>query len=306
MKTILITGASGFIGQNLAKEFKNEHTIIGLDTDIAGSAYCEKFYDVNIVQYDKIEEIIAKHAPDIIIHTAAMKSLARCETEKDNAYMINTKASLYLNDLSQKIGAKFIFISSDQVFHGDKPLSEITTKTDPINYYGITKSIAEEEIIKNNSAAICRTALVFGTIPENQQQAFIKLRDNTKLVVQGYIVDHVNYRLRNHKEIILPSDEYCSPTSSGLLVKQVRTIIEKDLNGIFHCCGGERISTFEFGRKIAKKFGLDIALISPEPSGDILRPKDVSMDTKSSQSSLGFEFPNIDTMLETVEVYNDN
>ena len=306
MKTILITGISGFIGQDLGKQLRSNYNIIGIDLNTTTLECCNIFYKVDITDYDKINELIKKHKPCVIIHTAAMKDLKMCETDKEIAYKVNTEASINLNNISKYINAKFIFVSSDQVFYGNKSLSATSAKKNPLNYYGITKSMAEDEIINNASAAICRTALVFGKIPQNKVLSFMEIRNNPKLVIQSYIVDHVYYKLTNNEEINLPANEYCSPTSVDLLVLQIKTIIEQDLNGIFHCCGGERISRFELGKKIATKFGLNKSLIIPISSKDLLRPKDVSLDITSSQKALGFKFFNIDNMLNKIEVYNDS
>lgn len=89
-----------------------------------------------------------------------------------------------------------------------------------------------------------------------------------------------------------------SPTSVELIYRQIKEVINKNISGILHCCGGERISRYEFGLKIAKFYNLDSQYISPEDSNDPLRPKDVSLNVKESQKKLGFIFDNIEEMLK--------
>ena len=124
------------------------------------------------------------------------------------------------------------------------------------------------------------------------------LKKNDKLLVQGFIIDHIIYKLKSREKIILPQNEYMSPTSVELIYRHIKEVINKNINGILHCCGGERISRYEFGLKIAKFYNLDSQYISPEDSNDPLRPKDVSLNVEESQKKLGFIFDNIEEMLK--------
>ena len=126
-------------------------------------------------------------------------------------------------------------------------------------------------------------------------------------MVQGYIIDHVKYLLENGRKIILPKNEYCNPTNNHTLFRQLSKIIKEDLSGVFHCCGGERISRYDFGIKIAKIFKLDFSLIDPSSSNDTLRPKDVSLNFDYSSKELDLKFPNMDEMIKQVlEEKNEN
>ena len=296
-KNILITGASGFIGEYLSKKFSEDYNVIGMDIKDNKKSFFKKFYSGDICDNQLLDKIFSEEEIDYVIHSAAGKHLIWCEENKEAANKSNFLATKEIYQRTKKTGAKLLFISSDQVFDGKVgDYSESSTKN-AINYYGKLKDFCEEVLIKDPNVAICRAALVFGKIPANQKEFFNEIREKDFLGVQGYIVDHVLYKLKNNEKIILPEDEFCSPTSNPLLFRQLRSIIEKNLGGIFHCCGGEKVSRYEFGKKIARLFNLDENFIDSGFSGDPLRPKDVSMEFKESEKSMGIKFPKLNEMI---------
>lgn len=299
-KRILITGINGFIGQYIGKELVKDFQIIGLDIVDDKEKIWDKFYLGDIRDRNLLEEIFLQNKIDIVIHLGAEKALIKCENNKKECYEINYQATMDLYRLSKKHQAKFLFISSDQVFDGKLGNYKEDSLCSPINYYGELKLKVENDLLKekDKNITICRTALDFGKIPENQREIFDSVKKNDKLLVQGFIIDHIIYKLKSREKIILPQNEYMSPTSVELIYRQIKEVINKNINGILHCCGGERISRYEFGLKIAKFYNLDSQYISPEDSNDPLRPKDVSLNVEESQKKLGFIFDNIEEMLK--------
>lgn len=300
-KTILITGSRGFIAEGFIEKYHSYYNLIGVDKKIKEGRKEIIEYKADICDTDLIIEIIKKHNVQYIIHTAAEKSLISCENNKMQAYNLNYVATIELANRSQKLGVKFIFISSDQVFDGRKGEYKETENVKAINYYGQLKIMAERELIKINSSSICRTALVFGKIPKEQKDYFDSIKIKRELAVQGYIVQQTKYCLENEVNINLPADEFVSPTHVNLLAKQIQCTIEKNVCGILHCCGKDCISRYEMGCRIAEKYNLDCAFINGESGTNPLRPKNVSLDCKITEKKLGFEFPSFAQMLEDNE-----
>ena len=175
MKTILITGSSGFIGEYLAKKFKEFYKVIGIDKNNDHQKNCHLFYKSDIRDFKKIKKCFEENKIDYIIHLAAEKSVLRCEENKDLAFKINFEASKFIYELSKKHGSKFIFMSSDQVFDGEKGDFFEDDPISPINYYGKLKADMEKvityDLMKKSflNSVICRTALDFGKIPTIQK-----------------------------------------------------------------------------------------------------------------------------------------
>jgi len=206
--------------------------------------------------------------------------------------------------LSKEFNSKFIFISSDIVFNGLKGNYSEKDKTSPINQYGKLKDLCEKFLMKQKDVAICRTALVFGRIPENQREYFKEILKKEELVVQGFLVEHVLSKLKKNLPISLAENEYCNPTGNKTLAKQISAVIRNDASGIIHCCGKSKISKYEFGKKVAKLFNLDSRLIKRIFSNEVIRPKDVTLNTKYSQNKLKISFPEIEEMI--LEEYNED
>ncbi len=296
--SILITGSSGFIGQYLASKFCKNFRVIGIDIETIKKNYCDYFYKLDIRNTKELQKIFKNHKVDYVIHSAAAKDLLWCENNKNEAYDINFFSSIKLCALSRKNKAKFIYISSDQVFDGKSKNSEENSNKNPINYYGILKNMVENEIVDYKNVTICRTAMVFGNIPKNQAKLFNKIKSENTLKVQSFIVQHLIYKLSKNQEIILPRDEYCNPTSNMLFFRQIENVIEKNLSGMLHLCGGERISRYNFGKEIAKIYNLNKKLIVPLKVNNPLRPKDVSMSFYKTQKKLGIRFSKITKMIQ--------
>lgn len=299
-KIVLITGSSGFIGSYLAQKLSKEYIVIGIDLSEDTQNNCFLSYSTDIIDYAKINDIFSFFNFDYVIHTAAEKTLQKCENYKEHAYKTNCLATFNLFEHAKQQNAEFIYISSDQIFDGSNGMYTENSNTCPINNYGYTKAICEE-FLKHSSAAICRTALVFGEIPLSRASHFSEVKDLATLEVQSFFVQQTKYRLENNKEILLPSDEYVSPTHINLLYRQINVIMKKRLSGVFHCCGSERISRYEFGEAIASFYGLDCKLINGAPTSDKLRPKDVSLNIKQTEKIIGFKFDDIKMMLSLME-----
>jgi dTDP-4-dehydrorhamnose reductase len=305
MKNILVTGSSGFVGYYIGRVFKN-YNLIGIDLDDKGSKQYNYFYNGTILDFKMLKKVFLEHKIDIVIHAAAIKDLKVCEKKMKESEKVNVIATKQLLKLTKENKAKFIFISSDQVFDGLDGNYDETSILNPINFYGITKKKCEEFLSNYKNVAICRTAFVFGKIPDNQGDILEKIGDSDTLVIQGYIVEHIIKRLNDNRRIYLPENEYMNPTSGELLARQLISIIEKEVCGIFHCCGSERISRYNFGLKIAKFYNLNQSLISPVLGNDELRPKDVSMKYAITKSKIGDMFNTIEEMLSEIDIKNES
>ncbi|MFT4303533.1 MAG: SDR family oxidoreductase [Candidatus Woesearchaeota archaeon] len=299
MNNILVTGSAGFIGYHISQVFTN-YILIGLDQESYKNNAYSQIYTGCITNTKLIANIMDKHNIDIVIHTAAIKSIKECEQDKSKAEQINVNATKEILKLARKHNARFIYISSDQVFNGKEGNYKEQAQLEPINYYGTTKMRCEKIVAEYDKGVICRTSMVFGLIPPNQKNVLKEIVTQETLIVQGFIIQHVLARLKENKQIYLPNDEFMNPTSGNLLARQLVAVITHNVSGIIHCCGSERISRFNFGIQIANKYNLDKTLIKSIIGNDPLRPKDVSLESSFTQKKLNMKFDNINEMLSDI------
>ncbi|MDR0911838.1 MAG: NAD(P)-dependent oxidoreductase [Methanobrevibacter sp.] len=105
---------------------------------------------LDITNIEELKETSNEKKPDIVINVAAYTDVDGCETNRELAYNVNAIGPKNLAISCNEIGAKLVHISTDYVFHGENtvPYTE-EDETDPINYYGETKLVAEQFIQKN-------------------------------------------------------------------------------------------------------------------------------------------------------------
>lgn len=156
-KNILLVGAQGQVGQELAK------TLAGLPQ--LGSVIAVGRETLDLTDLDAIATQVANTHPSLIINAAAYTAVDKAESEPELAYRINATAPQALAEAAEKCGAALVHISTDYVFAGTagSPRCE-TDATGPLGVYGQTK-LAGEEAIRSTleNHIILRTAWVYGT-----------------------------------------------------------------------------------------------------------------------------------------------
>ena len=285
---VLVTGGSSTPGYRIIQEFAkagyrviaqyNEHEI----PEIEGVERVR----LDLRESNKLTDLVNSVKPDIIIHTAAMGDVDRCEIEKELAWKVNVEAPLTLAKEVSKFNAFLLYLSTDYVFDGERGLYKEDDVPNPVNYYGLTKLIAEN-IIKSalSNYSIVRTSQIYG---------FGLGRVNfARAVVES---------LSRGQKVRAFIDQWLSPTLNTLLAKVVRELVEIEYVGIIHVAG-ERINRCDFARAIAKKFGFDEKLIETITMRDIQfkarRPRDSSLDVSRARSIVKTDFYTLENSLNT-------
>jgi len=228
---------------------------------------------------------IKKVNPDAVIHCAAFTNVDGCEIQKEKAWEVNVTGTENVAKACQNIGAKMIYVSTDFVFDGKKGMYKETDETNPINYYGKTKLEGEkrvQEICKNY--VIARTSVLYGW--------------HERLNFVTWVIE----QLKNKNKINIVTDQYTSPTFADNLAEVLLEVAEKDIQGLYHVAGSERISRYDFALKIADRFDLDKSLITPILSKELNqkaeRPKDSSLCVEKIKNKVDTKLLNIEEGLE--------
>lgn len=277
---ILITGSSGFVGKDLFEELKTSHEVAGIDRN--KSEWADR--EIDLTNEKAVKTTIEEIKPDIIIHSAALTNVDYCEAHREEAYAINVGSTKHLVDIVRNTRVKFIFISSDYVYEGDKGNFDEKSPTRPINWYGQNKLDAERVIQTLKDYVILRTGVVFGWDTKGKN-FFMQLYENQK----------------NKKEMRVPIDQISNPTYIELLEEIIARSIEKKLKGLFVSTGPESIGRYDFALKIADTFGFDKSLIIPIKTKELgqvaKRPLNCGTNSKKLQDALGVKFPSLNESL---------
>lgn len=260
---VLIIGGSGLLGMKLREVFEeNNYDVYASfhNNPIAG----KNCFQMDITQKDDVFHVLEKASPDVVVHTAAYTNVDGCEKNRRQAFDVNVRGTENVASAVEKIGAKFVYISTDYVFDGEKGFYKEDDLANPVNYYGLTK-LEGEEVVKKicSNFVIARTSVLYGS---------------NKMNFVTWIID----QLEKGEQVNIVTDQYVSPTLNVDLAEQLMGLIEEDSSGVFHAAGGERISRYDFTMVVADVFGLDKGLISPVRMEDFnwlaKRPVDSSLD----------------------------
>ena len=276
---ILITGASGYVGSNLRKYLKYKgYDVYGLTSKEVQE---EKIYRMDITNPQNLFNVINDIKPDIIMHTAAVSSLNKCEKNPELAMKINVGTTRNIINAINNVNhaVKLIFMSSDYVFDGKKGNYKEDNEVNPHTVYGKTKALSEIDIRNNlENYIICRSANIYGR--------------------GGNFFNFILDALEQKKTIDVLDDAFFTPTYIDYLLDSIKELVEIDYKGIIHVAGREKISRHGFALKIAETLGKDKTLIKPvkEIKG-ILIAKDSSLNCGYSQKILKNLCPSIEESL---------
>src|SRR5215510_3156925 len=177
---VAVTGARGLLGSRLCLELWNRgHEVVGLlrqpmpaapPPEVAHSRRRPFEYRLcDLTDAPALEAIVAEVHPEIIINSASMTDVDRCERNPDLAYASNVAAAAHLCRAAREIGAQLIHVSTDYVFDGESGPYGEEDVPNPRGTYAITKYMAEQAVrVLAPSWTIARTAVVYGWPPSSR------------------------------------------------------------------------------------------------------------------------------------------
>lgn len=159
MKNVMITGGAGYIGTHTAVELLNKNynviiydnlsnsSKIAVDrvSDITGKEIT--FYEADILDKEKLKEVLVKEKIDVLIHCAALKSVGESVNKPLEYYHNNITGTLTTLEAMKEVGVKNIIFSSSATVYGNPksvPITEDFPKGECTNPYGWSKSMMEQ------------------------------------------------------------------------------------------------------------------------------------------------------------------
>lgn len=265
MRTLLITGASGYLGWHLSKIAQTDWQVHGTYLTQPLALPGVTAHPLDLTDHGALEALVQRLQPDAVIHLAAQSKPNRCEQDPETAYRINVTATRSLAGICARLHIPAVLTSTDLVFDGQAAPYQESDRPAPINCYGRQKAEAEQCFLKLHPAGtVCRMPLMFGG-PTPQATSFI----------QDFLAI-----LRRGEPLRLFTDEYRTPAYIEDAAWGLLLALEKG-QGLLHLGGPERISRYGLGLQMADAFGLPRDLILPCRQADVpmmaRRPPDVSL-----------------------------
>ncbi len=267
---VLITGSSGFLGEELkkllSKKKYNCNFLVRKNKKKLNHFYCPLQNHKNLIK------IVNKLKPDVIVNLAAEVNFKK---KTKNMYNVNSKPLKIFSNYCFK-EKKYLIQSSGTLVNGDHKLYSHKTKLKPINHYGKSKLLAEKYIIKSKCAfAILR----FGGIYGEKGPSHLGINNFIRNAIKGKSQQFTG-NPRSKRNYIYVRDA----------AKIIKKCIDKKICGIFYA-GGQVLTFAEMIKKINSKLGKNrIILIkkNSEPTKDqvILNDKIISLTPFSKSLSL--------------------
>ena len=111
----------------------------------------------DLLDFETVKREFKKDKPQLVIHCAAITTVAGALANPDLARRLNIGVTEFLAELSADI--PFIFFSTDLVFDGRKGNYVETDAANPLHFYGETKAAAEQIVLKNPGHIVTRLSI---------------------------------------------------------------------------------------------------------------------------------------------------
>ncbi|WP_046755325.1 dTDP-4-dehydrorhamnose reductase [Kordia jejudonensis] len=235
MKTVLITGANGQLGQCIQKIQQQFSEI---------SFHFKSSSELDITDAKAIDAFFSKNTIDYCVNCAAYTNVELAETEIDKAYLVNAEAAKNLAETCKKYNTTLLHISTDYVFDGTKktPYTEIDA-TNPISVYGASKLKGEQYIQETfQNYFIIRTSWLYAEFGKNFYKTILQ-------------------KASEKANLTITTEQKGTPTNANDLAALLLEIINTDNTdyGIYHFSNEGEATWYDFTKEIIQNLQLSEA-----------------------------------------------
>ena len=219
---IAILGAGGRLGAALVRAYSPGYEVAGFTRG-----------DLDLADLDKLRSTLSARKFDVLINAAALTNVDYCENHRDEALHLNAEAPRVLAEICRKQNARFVHISTDYVFDGEKRAPYLEEDpAEPISVYGESKREGERRVAEaNERALIARVSWVFG--PDRPS-----------------FVDAILRKAREEETVVAVADKFSTPTYTHDIASLLQPFLEKESqgNGLLHLANRGECSWQEYAQ----------------------------------------------------------
>jgi dTDP-4-dehydrorhamnose reductase len=265
--TVLVTGASGYLGRALAARAAGAGwRVVGTvhARPEAAPAGLARVVALDVRDAAAVAAAVRAAAPDAVVHTAYRQ-------DGDSARAINADGAGHVAAAAQAVGARLVHVSSDAIFRGadDRLLVEADV-ADPVTAYGATKAVAEDAVrAAHPGALLVRTSLLYGG-----PGAPAGKHEEVALAAA-----------RGEADVAFFTDEIRSPVQIDDLAAALLELAATRDAGPLNVAGADAVSRLDFARLIVTACGLDAGALRGRPA-PADRPRFCGLDSSAAQARL--------------------
>jgi dTDP-4-dehydrorhamnose reductase len=279
--TILVTGASGYLGRRVLARASSEGTVIGTRHSRGASGGGTDLVKLDVGNPEEVRAVVEDAAPTVILHLAAVNP---GQGDPEAMWRTNADGSQNIAEAAKATGARLVAVSTDVVHDGESAPYADDALPQPLNAYARSKA-AGEEVVQAilPTALIVRPSLIYGL-------------DEMDRGTAGFVE-----RIHRGEHVTLFSDVIRNPIWVETLADALVRFAGTDAAGTVNVGGRQSLSREEFGRLMlaywaVEDHGLVVGGLAKDVSATI--PTDLRLKVQRGESILGVRFPGVAEVIE--------
>ncbi len=291
-KTILLFGASSFVGSNILAALKDEFRIVGTYHKTPVSIPGITCLPCDVLKKDYVNNLVALTKPDFTIYAVGMSSLRQCHKEPKLADALNSTGASYVCKASERVGAKFIYLSSSYVLSGEDNLAKESDMPMPFTTYGNTVSSGEFYVQRSSiNYLVLRSCPLYG-------RSYHHRRPN--------IFEFIQEKMSKGEPLPVDSSVKTGLLDVTLFARVLKNCLEKNItNRLLQVSSKDIVSHYEFAQMYSRIFRKSDSLIQLQDEllpvenphrGSVKKPV-FRMDITNLEATLGLELPTVEESL---------
>ncbi|WP_300433663.1 dTDP-4-dehydrorhamnose reductase [Christiangramia sp.] len=231
MKTILVTGSSGQLGQCFQKQSKQFPNFQFLNCSSK---------ELDITSKKAVQQFFSDQKIDYCINTAAYTNVEQAEKEEEKAFLVNAEGAKNIAEVCKEHNSVLFHFSTDYVFNGKSRTPYLEAdEVNPINIYGASKLKGEEEIQSvSKQYFILRTSWLYSEFGHNFFRTILR-------------------KAEENAELNITTSQIGTPTNANDLADYVLKIIQSESKsfGLYHFSNEGEATWYDFAEEILKYSG---------------------------------------------------
>ncbi|MFJ7164040.1 SDR family oxidoreductase [Streptomyces globosus] len=259
--TVLIIGASGFLGTELVRQARAAgRTTAATFNSRPGDAARASWHQLDLRDAGRLDAVLDAVAPSAVINASS----------GDADWAATADGPLRLAVSTASRGISLVHVSSDAVFSGTDVHYDETALPDPVTPYGAAKAASETAVrLLHPGAVVARTSLIIGDGGSAHERIIHELASGTR------------------KGALFTDDIRC-PVHVSDLAAALWELALTNATGVFHLAGPDAVSRFTLGVLVARRDGIDPALLPAGRRADSNLPGalDVRLNSHATRQHL--------------------
>ena len=244
---ILVTGASGLLGINVAMEACKTHSVTGVSYKRSLSSPPFNVVEQDLLADGAIERLLDEARPDWVIHCAALADIDLSEAHPGLVMRLNADVPGNLAKETARRGLRLLHISTDAVFDGTKGDYSEEDAPNPLSNYARSKLAGEAQVLAADPyAAVVRVNLFGWSVSGSRSLAEVFLNNlSAGRAIRGF------------------TDVNFCPMLATDLAGVLLNMLDRGLVGVYHAVGSTCTTKYLFGQAVAQRFGYAAEQVEP-------------------------------------------